>query len=87
MTTHRQGHASGGVCIRTQATPPGCPQRVRSMTLATEADTRAARYREIAYELWRLAIDQRRDLSFETRRELTTIAEDLEQLAARVETD
>jgi hypothetical protein len=46
-----------------------------------------ARYREIAYELWRLAIDQRRDVSFETRRELTTIAEDLEQLAARVETD
>ena len=74
-------------CISTQATPPGCPQRVRPMTLAAEAETRAARYREIAYELWRLALDQRRDVSFETRRELATIAEDFEQLAARVETD
>ena len=51
------------------------------------AEDRAARYREIAYELWRLALDQRREVSFETRRELATIAEDFEQLAARVETD
>ena len=86
MTPHRQGHASGGV-YQHAGDPARLPQRVRPMTLAAEAETRAARYREIAYELWRLALDQRRDVSFETRRELATIAEDFEQLAARVETD
>ena len=56
--------------------------------MTTAADrVRAARYREISYELWRLAIDQSRYMSFEARRELAKIAEDLEQLAAHVEAE
>ena len=57
------------------------------MMIASEIEARAARYREISYELWRVAIDQSKDVSFEARRQLAQIAEDLEQLAARVEAE
>jgi hypothetical protein len=46
---------------------------------------RAARYREIAYRLWRMSTDRSLDIDFETRSRLATIADDLEDLAGRVE--
>ena len=46
---------------------------------------RAATYREIAYKLWRLSLDQRKNVAFELRSHVARIAEDLERFAGRVE--
>jgi hypothetical protein len=53
--------------------------------MASDPAFRAERYRDISYRLWRLSLDQRRDISFENRRKLADIAEKLEDLAAHVE--
>jgi hypothetical protein len=47
--------------------------------------SRAARYREIAYRPWRMSTDRSLDIGFETRNRLATIADNLEDLAERVE--
>ena len=49
-----------------------------------DRQSRAAHYREIGYRLWRLSLDQRRDIDFEDRRELAIVAEEFETLAERV---
>ena len=43
--------------------------------------SRAARYREIARSLWRISCDQSKDIHFEARRRLATVADELEDLA------
>ena len=53
--------------------------------MALSAVPRAARYREIAYRLWRMSTDGSLNIGFETRHRLATIADDLEDLAERVE--
>ena len=47
--------------------------------------SRAARYREIADRLWRMSLDQSKDIAFEDRRKLATIADQFEDLAEGVE--
>jgi len=47
--------------------------------------SRAVRYREMGYRLWRISTDRRRDISFELRSKLAQIADDLEGLADRLE--
>ena len=47
--------------------------------------SRAARYREIAHRLWRVSLDQSKDIAFEDRRKLATVADQLEDLAEAVE--
>ena len=37
--------------------------------------------------MWRISLDQRRDLGFEIRRELATIADEVEDLADQVEAE
>jgi hypothetical protein len=53
--------------------------------MASDRASRAARYREHGYALWRMSTDQSKDISFETRRKLAHIADELEDLAERVE--
>ena len=53
--------------------------------MSLSAKERAAEYRDIAYRLWRISLDQRRDLGFELRRELAIIADEIEDLADKVE--
>jgi hypothetical protein len=48
-------------------------------------ETCVARYREISEELWRISIDAGQSVSFETRARLATIADEFEELAARIE--
>lgn len=55
------------------------------LSVDSDPASRAVRYREIAYRLWRMSLDQRRDVSFEARGCLATIADELEDLAERVE--
>ena len=43
------------------------------------------RYREIAHSLWRISRDQSKDINFEARRRLATVADELEDLADAVE--
>ena len=45
--------------------------------MALSPISRAARYREIAYRLWRMSTDRSLDIGFETRSRLATIADDL----------
>ena len=53
--------------------------------MASDPASRAADYREFGYRLWRISLDQRRDLGFEIRRELATLADEFEDLADQVE--
>ena len=53
--------------------------------MASDPESRAADYREFGYRLWRISLDQRRDIDFELRRELTIMADEFEDLAGRVE--
>ena len=47
--------------------------------------SRAAHYREIADSLWRMSLDQTKDISFEARRRIAAVADELEDLAKAVE--
>ena len=47
--------------------------------------SRAARYREISHKLWRISLDQAKDIPFEARSRLATIADELQDLAEAVE--
>ena len=49
--------------------------------------SRVARYREIAHSLWRISRDQSKDIHFEARRRLATVADELEGLADAVENE
>jgi hypothetical protein len=52
--------------------------------MLASAASRAARYREIAHRLWRVSLDQSKDI-FEDRSKLATIADQLENLAEAME--
>ena len=47
--------------------------------------SRAARYRQIAHRLWRVSLDQSKDINFEARSRIATVADELEDLAEAVE--
>lgn len=51
----------------------------------TSSASRATRYRDIAYRLWRISLDQSKDIPFEARRRLGALADELEDLAEAVE--
>ena len=53
--------------------------------MASDRAQRAETYRKIGYRLWRLSLDRSKDISFEDRSQLATIANGLEELAERVE--
>jgi hypothetical protein len=56
------------------------------MPLASSA-SRAERYRDIAYRLWRVSTDRSKDIRFEVRSSLARLADQFEDLADRVEAD
>lgn len=55
--------------------------------MASDQTSRAARYREYGYTLWRLSTDQSKDISFEARRKLAHLADQLEDLAERLQNE
>ena len=55
---------------------------VRAIALA--AEIRANRYREVADKLWRFSLDQRLNISFESRPRLAAMAEEFETRALQL---
>jgi hypothetical protein len=48
------------------------------------AEDKAAWYRDIADQLWRISLDQSRDIRFEGRSRLASMAVEFEERAARL---
>lgn len=58
---------------------------LRFWAMSSELLSRAARYREISDELWRISTEAGRSISFDNRTRLATLADKFREMADRIE--